>query len=162
MYEDLQKCIATPHLGLEPRTSRLEVLRSIQLSQQGFDGYFCDILTSHFVLVYNSTSYIAEMNSMQEPFLSIATFFTTMGYLERINQWKVSVNSACGQVEAEETLDQFEKEHDNLFTDTTDVGVDIELGFRGLLAELLKSPVKEVQYASDVIILTMYGSTVCL
>ena len=24
-----------PHLGLEPRTSRLEVLRSIQLSQQG-------------------------------------------------------------------------------------------------------------------------------
>ena len=99
---------------------------------------------------------------MTLPFLSIATSVTTMGFLERINQWKVSVNYACGQVEAAETLDQFEKEHDNLFTDTTDVGVDIELGFRGSLAEFLKSPVEEVQYVSDVIILTMYGSTVCL
>uniref|UniRef100_A0A6C0I4X3 Uncharacterized protein n=1 Tax=viral metagenome TaxID=1070528 RepID=A0A6C0I4X3_9ZZZZ len=30
----------TPDLGLEPRTSRLEVLRSIQLSQPGNKGQF--------------------------------------------------------------------------------------------------------------------------
>jgi len=70
--------------------------------------------------------------------------FSEMGYLDRIKAWREGVNTACGQVEAAETLDQFEKNHSNLFAETTDLGSDIELGFRGSLANYLRSPTADV------------------
>ena len=77
-----------PHLGLEPRTSRLEVLRSIQLSQQGW------LPNGNFVMIYQTLDNI-KAKYRHRPLKSYSVAFLFACTSATWVTWSVSKSGGC-------------------------------------------------------------------
>jgi hypothetical protein len=62
-----------------------------------------------------------------------------MGYLERISDWKACINAAFRDGCSGSALDALEKSNAKLFAETGDIGGDLEISFREVLAGFLES-----------------------
>jgi hypothetical protein len=63
----------------------------------------------------------------------------TMSYLGRIAAWKTAIGQASAGGIGKVDLDELESLHSNLFTPGGDIGGDVEISFRELLADQLEA-----------------------